>query len=191
MDINKEFITKLNDITVAERNKYKAELKQLQEKLMSTVGHLENMKIQNAKEKEELSKEKEELSKEKEELKKKTNTPVRDLVMEANLRKMRDDCIEALRKNKIELNELKQENLVIKREANNLEKQLQEKEASIKQISGSSVSLKENYIQTLNNQKTEWDKKVKEKERVIGEKSARITELESMLSDAVRKLTDT
>jgi hypothetical protein len=119
---------------------------------------LNDMRTTIARSQNELAKEKEKMDKE---LKKKA-VLVRDPNSEDKIRKMRDDCIEALRKNNIELNVLKQENLAIKREVINLEKQLREKEEAYNQVCGT-----------------------------IANKTARITELESMLSDAVRKLIST
>lgn len=57
-----------------------------------------------------------EFEKEKVELVKKAETPIRDTSMEDKMKKMRDDCLASIRKQKIELADLKAENLRLKRE---------------------------------------------------------------------------
>ena len=126
----------------------KEEFKRLKEELVSKdeqLGKLKdfstNMNNKLVKSQNELAIEKEKI----EELEKKAATPVKDLNVETKLRKIRDDCIEALRKNNIELNELKQENLEIKKDVINLEKRLHEKEEATEGCLGTHV---QTYAQT-------------------------------------------
>lgn len=173
-DNRKHFVVQLSAITGLTSTE-KQELKHLKEELVLKDDQLEKLKsfstnlnkkllgLQNAIDisRNELASEKEKMAKEKEELEKKAATPIKDPEMDNRFRKLREDCIESIRKNKIEINSLKQENSKLKEE-----------------------------ITMLENKLKETDKNIKEKDNFISEKSVRIKELESMLSEAIRKLTN-
>lgn len=101
-----------------------------------------------------------------------SNTLLRNNNNDAKMKKMRDDCIEALRKQKIEFYDLKQDNMKIKRD---LDKVTLERDKALALVE----SLKASYITNLNTQNTEGEK-------IISEKTSRIAELERLLSNIVR-----
>jgi hypothetical protein len=136
-----------------------------------------------------ISQERESLNKEKEAFALQSATPVKDVTSEAKLRKMRDDCIESLRRNKIEITELKQGNIKLKRNIAILEEQLISKNKEIENVLGSNKDLKASYVENLNAQKIVMGKVASEKQVIINKNDIRISELEALLSDTVRKLT--
>jgi len=135
-----------------------------------------------------LAQEKAQFLSDKEALVKKANTPVRDTSIENKLKKMRDNCVEALRRQKIELNNLKQDNLKMKRQIVTFEADTKKKQSDLADSTSINTSLKNSYIVDLNAQKISSEKDMAAKEEMINKKQLRISELEQMLSDAVRKI---
>lgn len=192
---SKKFVLKINELTTQETEssntlrKVKEDLFDKNDQLtklktLSKSLHVKNNDIQSQmqRERQNLALERSQFIATKEELVKKANTPVRDTTIEIKLKKMRDDCVEALRRQKIELNNLKQDNTLMKRQLLTFESDTKKHSTELTESSKTNISLKNSYDTNLNAQKDE-------SEKAISTRDARISELETMLSSAVRKIT--
>lgn len=129
-----------------------------------------------------IESEREIMNKEREELIKKAETPVKDTSAEEKLKKMRDDCIEALRKQKAELFELKTTNSKVQEEMSKVKNENDK-------LKLENTTIYENKKTSENSALIEINKQQKQHDMLIKKKNERIKELESLLNDAIRKIT--
>ena len=128
-----------------------------------------------------IEQEKLRLAAERKELEEKAANPIRDTAIENKLKKMRDDCIEALRKQKIEISELKQDNTTVHLKMSVLERKLEEKESALSQATKNGKETEASFCTKLEDQKRKSDEDLQAK-------TAQVTKLETMLSDAISKI---
>ena len=179
---NKNNIIAAKKETAKEINDYKQKIDQLNQDLQqkqTKVSNIEKTLVINQKQ---IEIERENMNKERDELIKKAETPVRDTSAEEKLKKMRDDCIEALRKQKADLIELKTANGKLQEELSKIKNDNNKLKQENSSICETKKTMEDSALGEINKQQKRHDMLMKEK-------NDRIKELESLLNDAIRKIT--
>ena len=141
-------------------------------------------------EKNRLSEKERTLEEEKKKLAESATNPVRNHEVEEKLKKMRDDCLNALRQQKLELNQIKDENLQMQQKLNSAESIIQSKNVEMEKFAEAQTELKESFVNNLNKQKTDKEKAIAEKQDIIDRRERRISELENLMTGAMKKMTE-
>lgn len=110
---------------------------------------------------------------------------------EDKIKKMRDEWLQAISKQKSELLAYKDLTNQNKDKAVNLEILLNEKQKELSNILNTHDEMKKNFINTLNQQKTDRDTILSEKDKLLDKKDTRISELEGLLKETITKITST
>lgn len=182
----------------------RAELHKIKEELSERTLQLEKLKkhfldIDQAlkdtrnewrSEKNRLSEKERTLEEEKKKLAESATNPVRNHEVEEKLKKMRDDCLNALRQQKLELNQVKDENLQMQQKLNSAESIIQSKNVEMEKFAEAQTELKESFVNNLNKQKTDKEKAIAEKQNIIDRRERRISELENLMTGAMKKMTE-
>lgn len=109
--------------------------------------------------------------------------------IDTKMRKMREDHIDALRKNKSEMTDLRLENQRIKREISMWESKLRAKDEELAFVIDNKKTIEASYVANLNAQRDAHGKLADDKDLKITSLEGRIRELEGMLSKTINKLT--
>jgi len=187
------------NITPAERIKLKEleelvkqqdlDIKKDNETLTSLDKTLSTIQTQLRREKENNEKYKQDLTYKTRELDDIRKHPPRNSALEGKLRKMRDDCLEAMRNQKLQMNKQKSDGEKMNHKLNVAENVIKEKIQDSVNLMKLHEEMKESFITNLNKQKDSNQELLDNKEKLLKQKDSRIIQLETILSETVQTVT--
>lgn len=104
--------------------------------------------------------------------------------LENKIKKMRDDYLHMSRKDKSDLQDMRQKSNQLEQKLAYVENLLKDKAAEAGLVGTQQEELKASYVKNLNSQK----EYIEERDRVIAKRDARISELENLVFDTVKKI---
>lgn len=106
------------------------------------------------------------------------------------LRKVRDDCLKTLKKERAEVDRLETLTDELKIKNFDLEAKLSQKSGEVDTNAQAQQQIRMSFIDSLNNQKEMYEKAISEKDSIIDKRDARLSELETLMTGAMQKIVD-